>query len=149
MRRFGSTIKVLLIGGCLLLSPGLAGAHGDEVLQHMQGAHGGQLRAVGLYHMELVVRNGELQVWMTDHGNQPQSTAGAEGTATVVGPGGRILVKLSPTGEHGLAGKDARIQPSQDLRVIVTVAMKGQQPVQARFMPGARTSSVAHHHHPG
>ena len=42
-------------------------AHTDESLDAMSSPHGGQVRAAGPYHLELVAKDGELVLHVTDH----------------------------------------------------------------------------------
>ena len=44
-----------------------AWAHTDESLDAMPSPHGGQVRAAGPYHLELVAKDGELVLHVTDH----------------------------------------------------------------------------------
>ena len=48
-----------------------AWAHTDEYLATVGAPHGGQLRAAGSFHLELVAKDGEETLYVTDHGNIP------------------------------------------------------------------------------
>lgn len=122
------------LGSAALAWASCAAAHSNEMLASMRGAHGGQLQAVGLYHVELVVTRGNADVWVTDHADNAQPTDGASGSVMVVNPSGTVTIPLAPAGGNKLAARDARIKPGPDTRVAVILTMKGQESGQARFV---------------
>ena len=86
-----------------------------------------------MYHFELVVKDGEAQVWVTDHGDTPQSTKGAVSTLRFVTPNGGFSLYLVPTGSNELVVKDARIKSRKGTRMVLTVSMNGETPLQVRY----------------
>src|SRR3569832_2285932 len=84
--------------------PTAALAHSNEYLATIKGDHGGLLRMAELYHFELVVKDGEAQVWVTDHGDTPQSTQGASASLRFIAGTQAMTVKLNPFGAFVLAG---------------------------------------------
>lgn len=116
--------------------PVAALAHSNEYLATLKGGHGGMLRMAEMYHFELVVKEGEARVWVTDHGDMAQSTLGANGNLRFIAVNGAIVVKLTPAGSNELVAKDARIKPVAGTRIILNVSMKGQPTVQARYALG-------------
>lgn len=113
-----------------------AWAHSNEYLATLKGSHGGMLRMAEMYHFELVVKEGEARVWVTDHGDMAQSTLGANGNLRFIAGNGAITVKLTSAGTNELVAKDARIKPVAGTRIILNISMKGQPPVQARYALG-------------
>ncbi|MDV3239355.1 MAG: hypothetical protein LOY58_10950 [Gammaproteobacteria bacterium] len=144
---------VLFLFSGLLMAPFTAQAHTDEHLDAMGGVHGGMLRMSGAYHLELVVDEGAVTVWVMDHGNAPQSTAGARGQLMLLQDGERIIVELEPKGENELRGSDARIAATESPRAVLTLSMSGQPPLQLRFAeiakPAAAVDGDAGHSHAG
>lgn len=125
-------------------------AHSDEYLDGQPTPHGGQMRMAGLYHFELVVKPGELTVYVTDHGDQPIATDGASGSATLLAGGQRSQIKLSPAGDNRLQGTGAFAMDEQ-MRAVLSIQFPGQGPEQARFTPlaprpGQANISEAHDH---
>lgn len=118
----------LLISG----SPASFG-HSNEYLRTIRGPHHGYVRMAEMYHFELVPGSGAARVWVTDHGDQPQSTAGATGTLQILGANGRLNVPLVPDGENSLVAKNAHIQPRRGDKALLTIRMKDQKPLQARY----------------
>lgn len=110
-----------------------AWAHSNEYLATVKGAHGGMLRMAEMYHFELVMKDGEAHVWVTDHGDTPQATKGAMATLRVINGNDAFSVNLKPTGGNELMIKDARIKPRKGTRVVLTVRMNGEASLQTRF----------------
>ena len=98
------------------------------------GPNGGQVKDAGKYHMELVVRDTALTVYVTGNKDAKVATKGATGSATVLAGKTTATVKLAPSGEYALAGSGG-FQPAPDMKVVVSVTLPGQPPVQARFTP--------------
>lgn len=129
------------LAGCILAvaalgvsSPGVY-AHTDEVLATIKAPHGGQLKMAGPYHLELVVKPGEVQVYITNHGDTKIASQGGKGSATVLSGKKKSVVTLIPAGENLMQGKgDFSLAP--DMKVVVSVVLPGQSSQQARFTPG-------------
>lgn len=88
---------------------------------------------VEMYHFELVMKDGEAHVWVTDHGDAPQSTKGAIATLRVINGNDAFSVYLKPTNSNELMIKDARIKPRKGTRMVLTVSMNGEASLQTRF----------------
>ena len=98
------------------------------------GPNGGQVKDAGKYHLELVVNDAALTVYVTGNKDAKVATKGAIGTATVLVGKGASSVKLESSGENVLVGAGG-FQPAPDMKVVVSVNLPGQAPIQARFTP--------------
>jgi len=98
------------------------------------GPNNGQVKDAGKYHLELVVKDALLTVYVTGSKDAKVPTKGATGSATVLADKNTSSVKLEPRGENMLAGSGG-FQPAPDMKVVVSVTLPGQPPVQARFTP--------------
>lgn len=98
------------------------------------GPNGGQMRDAGKYHLELVVRSAALTLYVTGTKGAKVATRGATGSATVLAGKQTFSVKLEPSGENALAGSGG-FQAVPNMKVVVSVRLPGQSPVQARFAP--------------
>ncbi len=98
------------------------------------GPNGGQVKDAGKHHLELVVKENALTVYVSNAKNVKVATKGASGSATVLA--GKVIsnVKLEPSGENTLAGSGT-FQPVPDMKVVVSVTLPGHAPIQARFTP--------------
>lgn len=119
----------VIVAAALLCLPLAARADGPAT-----GPNGGQIKHSGKYHMELVVKDTALTVYVTGNKDAKVATKGATGSATVLTGKTTSSVKLDPRGENALAGSGA-FQPAPDMKVVVSITLPGQPPVQARFTP--------------
>jgi hypothetical protein len=111
-------------------------AHTDESLDAMPSPHGGQVRAAGPYHLELVAKDGELLLHVTDHAWQEMKTDGGEGKATIQQgkAGSKITVRLEPSPENLLKG-GGEFQIGQETVIVVFIKLPGQDAYGAKFTP--------------
>ena len=127
-------IAAVLAAPLIMFQP--AWAHTDEQLDTMSSPHGGQVRAAGPYHLELVVKDRELVLYVTDHASQEIKTDGGEGKANIQQDkaGSKITVKLEPSQQNILMGSgEFRINP--ETVIVVFVKLPEQDAYGARFTP--------------
>ena len=129
-----SVIAAVLAATMIVFQP--AWAHTDEQLDTMPSPHGGQVRAAGPYHLELVAKDGELVLHVTDHAWKEIHTDGGEGKATIQQgkAGSRITVKLEPSQQNILTG-NGEFQVSPETVIVVFVKLSEQDAYGARFTP--------------
>jgi len=131
-------------------------AHTDESMDAMPSPHGGQIRGTGPYHLELVAKDGELLLYMTDHLNNEIKTSGGEGKANIQRgkARSRITVKLEPSQDNMFTGRgDFQLDPTTV--IVVFVKLPEQDAYGARFTPlkpksagaGKKTSGGHGHGH--
>lgn len=111
-------------------------AHTDEYFDTHAAPHGGQVRMAGPYHLELVTKDKELTVYVTDHADAQIKTEGGVGKASFqVGKAKpKTSIKLEPAGDNLMKGKgDFSLTP--DTAVIVFVKLPEQEAQSARFTP--------------
>jgi hypothetical protein len=111
-------------------------AHTDESLDAMLSPHGGQVRAAGPYHLELIAKDGALVLHVTDHAWQEIHTGGGEGKATIQQgkSGSKITVKLEPSQQNKLMG-NAEFHVTPETVIVVFVKLPEQDAYGARFTP--------------
>lgn len=98
------------------------------------GPNGGQVKDAGKYHVELVVKENALTAYVTGAKDAKVSTKGASGSATVLSGKNTASVRLEPAGENALAGA-GKFESAPGMKVVVSLTLAGQPPVQARFTP--------------
>lgn len=110
-----------------------------------KGPNGGQLRQAGAYDYELVVpkdcqavKENPLSVYVTVHDQGKAATAGATGSATILAAKIKVTTELRADGDNRVMGL-AKYACSSDMKVVVSIALKGQSAEQARFTPLAKT----------
>lgn len=140
-------LRIAALGAVLVLSsiPGSALAHSNDYFEKIRGPNGGQVRMAEMFHFEVVVKDGEFRVWVTDHGDNAISTVGASGSATLLRGADKITVKLLPDGENRLVAKDSGIKSDGDIRISLTVTMKGRKALYARYAPSSGHAESAKH----
>lgn len=129
-----SIIAAVLAAPLILLQP--VWAHTDESLDAMPSPHGGQVRAAGPYHLELVAKDGELVLHVTDHAGQEIKTDGGESKANIQQDkgGSKVTVKLEPSQQNMFTGT-GEFQINPETVIVVFVKLPEQDAYGARFTP--------------
>jgi hypothetical protein len=129
-----SIIAAVLAAPLILLQP--VWAHTDESLDAMPSPHGGQVRAAGPYHLELIAKDGELVLHVTDHTWQEIHTDGGEGKATIQQSkaGRKITVKLGSSQQNVLTG-NGEFHITPETVIVVFVKLPEQDAYGAKFTP--------------
>lgn len=134
------TSLVAILAG-IAISAAPAYAHDDAHLATVKAPNGGQLRQAGPYHFELVMardgtdaKESPVLVYVTDDSGKKVSTAGASGTATILSGKAKATAALVPDGDNRMKGA-ARYASMSGMKVVVSVALPGKPPEQARFTP--------------
>lgn len=129
------SIATLLLGAALTLALPIW-AHTDDYLDTLAAPHGGQLRMAGPYHLELVAKDKELVLYVTDHGDNPIATEGGVSKATVqLGKAkARTTVVLESAGDNVFRGSGEFTLKPQSV-IVVFVKLPGQEAQSARFTP--------------
>jgi hypothetical protein len=117
--------KYLLIGA-LLTGGSAASAH------DVKGSHGGRIADAGSYHLEMVVKSGGVDVFISDANEKPVATTGYKGTAILVAGGKSQRVVLAPVDGARLSGSAADALPSQPKGVVQLTAPDGKT-IQGKF----------------
>lgn len=108
-----------------------AAAHEKPV----KGPNGGQMIHVEDAHYELLVKDNDLVLFVSDNDNKPRtSLQGAKATATVLSGGKTSTVDLKPATADTLQGKGTFVA-AKGLKAVVSVQEAGRKPAQIRFTP--------------
>jgi hypothetical protein len=106
-------------------------AHTDAFLDSQPSPHGGQVRMTDTYHLELVIKDKDVTVYVMDHANNPVISNGMTGSATILSGETKTEIKLEPSPDNILKGT-GDFKNSDDMKVAVTV---NPAPQTARFTP--------------
>lgn len=145
--------KTVPVIAALLLMSLSALAHDDATLDKLKPPNGGQLRAAGIYHYELVVApaSGDgkavpVNVYLTDYAGAKIPSAGASGSVTILSGARKASIALQPDGDNRMKGSGT-YRSSADMKVIVSIALPGKSAEQARFTPmtGSAPDALAGH----
>ena len=120
-----------------------AGAHTEEYFDSIDAPHGGQMRMAGPYHLELVAKEKEIVLYVTDHSDRKISTDRGVGKAAFqIGKGKpKTSIKLEPAGDNTLKGT-GEFSVTPETVVIVFLKLPDQQAQSARFTPLKPKSKV-------
>lgn len=130
-------LKTTLFAAALLVA-GYAFAHSDEYLDSQASPHDGQIRMTDNFHLELVVKDKELTVYVMNHSNEAQPSDGMQATATVLSGDAKTEVKLEPTGDNVLKGT-GDFKTSDDMKVVLSVT---PAPQTARYTPMQKSTAT-------
>ena len=139
-----------------------AGAHTEEYFDSVKAPHDGQIRMAGPFHLELVAKEQEVLLYVTDHADRRISTQGGVGKVTFQTSKAepKNSLKLEPTDENVLrAIGDFFVTP--ETVIVVFLKLPEYEAHSASFAPlkpkaksAAKTEdekdSMAHneeHHH--
>lgn len=151
------TIAGVIFGMSLTLSLP-AGAHTDEYFESVTAPHGGQLRMTGPFHLELIAKDGDLTVYVTDHADNAISVDGGLAKANIENGTTRTQVNMHPVGNNVLKGSGT-FPLTPTTVVVVFMKLPNQDGYAARFTPlkpksaqGEKAPSHTddagpHHHH--
>jgi hypothetical protein len=124
-------MRTLIAVFAVALMSAVAIAHEKPV----KGPHGGQLIHVDDAHYELVAKDNELTLFVSDNDTKPRpSLDGSKATATVLVDGKTVTVTLVPDKTDTLAGKGT-FAATKALRVVVSIQETGRKSTQIRFTP--------------
>src|SRR6476660_2468195 len=129
------SIVAAVFAATLILLPS-AWAHTDESLDAMPSPHGGQVRAAGPYHLELVAKDGVLVLHVTDHIGQEINTDGGEGKANIQQgkTGSKMTIKLEPS-EHHMWKGSGEFQINPETVIVAFIKLPEKDAYAARFTP--------------
>lgn len=115
-----------------LATPALA--HSDS--KFSKGPNGGHIvdAGGGTQHLEMVAKEGELTLYVTDANEKPVDTAGGSAEAQVLVAGKSLAVALTPAGGHTMKGKGA-FAAQKGMRVILKTKNLGGASHQVRLTP--------------
>lgn len=119
-------IKKLLSTACLLSLLGSVPAFAHE--DHGKPQHGGVVAEAGMAQFEIVAKDGKVVVYASQHG-VPLALAGASGKLSVLEGGRKSEIELKPAGDNRLEGRGGA---ASDARLLISVQLPGQKPLQAR-----------------
>lgn len=122
-----------LLAAAAALPAGAARAH---LPAGARGPNGGQVQDLGPYHGELVVRDGELTLYIFDHRDQRVDARRASGSAILLAEGRQHTLPFEPRPDGSALVARGEFKAAPGLRVVVQlVPGPGIARVQARYTP--------------
>ena len=106
--------------------------------------HGGHEVEAGGFHVELVVKDRSLTLYVRDKADKPIDAKSVRASANVLSGKEKANLELSPAGE-ALKG-DAPFSIAKDAKVVVTFSVGSGKKEQARFSLGQKQEHKGHKH---
>ncbi|HPG89693.1 MAG TPA: hypothetical protein PLD46_08560 [Hyphomicrobium sp.] len=94
--------------------------------------HGGLVQESGHHHIELVAKDGSLELYVEGENGAPEDVAAAQATAVVLSDGKKHDVALTAAAGGHLKGA-GDFKAVKGTTIVVTLTMPGHAPEQARF----------------
>jgi hypothetical protein len=107
--------------------------------------YGGQVRETASFDLELVAKDKELTLYVTDHKGKAIEGQDVTGSATVLSGKSKETVKLSGSGKGVLKGT-GNFTVTEDTKIILSVTAAGKTE-QARFAPRQKDKAEDHKGH--
>jgi hypothetical protein len=125
MHRLLSTILVLLIAAAVP-------AWGEDDHDHDHSAkHGGIVVESGHHHLEVIAKDGSLDVLVQDEDGKPEDVSAAKATAVVLSEGKKFDIALAPNNGTTLKGT-APFKAVKGTTIVITLTMPEHAPEQVR-----------------
>jgi hypothetical protein len=107
--------------------------------------HGGHEVQIGKFHVELVVKDRDLSLYVRDQADKPIDPRTVKASASVLSGKDKASVELAPAGAEMLGGQ-APFSVRKDAKVVVTFNVAGAKSEQARFSLGQKADHKGHKH---
>lgn len=104
MIRIGKQLVKAALAALLVVSPPAAFAQGHG--HSHASAHGGQIQKIGVYEAELVVKGGDMMLYVVDEKDEKVDATKFSATAVVLAKGNeQKTVELKPANDNMLSGR--------------------------------------------
>jgi len=118
---------VVYAAALLVAAPAVA----HENHTHASSQHGGRIVTSGPYDLEVVTRDGVIEVHVTGEDEKPIDATGSTGSATILSGGKTSRVELAPAGGNLLKGTGASVE--RGAVIVLMFNMPGKDPHQVRL----------------
>ena len=106
--------------------------HADHKHNHPTAQHGGILEDVGEFHVELLVKDGKITLYLRDHEAKDAATEGFKASVLLTAGQQRVgPIEIAPAGGNKMEGPASSV-PS-GATAILTLTDKGGTAAQGRF----------------
>lgn len=106
--------------------------------------HGGHEVEAGKFHVELLVKDKDLTLWVRDQADKPVDAKSVKASANVLSGKDKANVDLAPAGDS-LKGQ-APFSVQKNAKVVVTFSVAGAKTEQARISLGQKQKHKGHKH---
>jgi hypothetical protein len=117
----------LLLGTLFVLSAPVFAADGHS----HAGKHGGKVVESGHHHLEVVARDGAIEIYVEGEDGKPEDVSAATARATVLSEGKKEDITLASDAANVLKGTGA-FKAGKGTVIVVTLTMPDHEPEQVR-----------------
>lgn len=96
------------------------------------GKHGGKVVESGHHHLEIIAKDGMIQIFVDGEDGKPEDVKNAKAKATILSEGKKEDVTLSPDEANTLKGTGS-FKAVKGTTIVITLTMPGHAPEQARL----------------
>jgi hypothetical protein len=125
-------MKTTTIAAFALLLAALPAGAGDAHDHEHSSKFGGKVVESGHHHLEVVAKDGVLEVHVGGEDGKPEDISAAKATATVLSEGKAETIQLAPAGE-ALKGTGT-FKAVKGTAIVITLTMPDHKPEQARVV---------------
>ena len=100
--------------------------------EHGQAQYGGIYGEAGTFQAELVVKDTQATIHVTNHG-QALSTKGASGKLTILAADGKSEVELKPAADNQLVAV-LKTKPAKGAKIVASITLAGKSPANVRYV---------------
>lgn len=123
------TKSTALVLGTLLTLASPAFADGEH--SHAS-KHGGTVVESGHHHLEVVTKDGAIEIYVEGEYGKPEDVKDAKAKATILSEGKKVDVVLSPDDTNALKGTGS-FKATKGTIIVITLTMPGHDPEQVRI----------------
>lgn len=116
----------------LAASVALSSPYAEEKGHTHKGEHGGRMVDSGHHHVEIVAKDGVLEVYVNGEDGKPEDIKDAKASAAILSEGKKTDIVLAPDASNSLRGTGT-FKAVKGTTVVVTLTMPGHQPEQSRI----------------
>lgn len=125
--KFSSILTAIAISVSAAAVAPAAHAHAE----HGQPQYGGIYGEAGTFQAELVFKDKEVVLYITQHG-EPLSTKGAGGKLTLLGADGKTEAELKPAADNQLVATLASA-PGKGSKIVASITLPGKKTANVRY----------------
>ena len=119
--------SILVAALAVAAAPALAAEDHDH-----SSKHGGVIAESGHHHLEIVARDGMLEIYVDGEDGKPEEVAGAKAAAVVLSEGKKVDVALAPGAGNVLKGTGS-FKAGSGTTIVITLTMPDHAPEQTRI----------------
>jgi hypothetical protein len=125
------SLTSILSAAAFLFSLSVPPAQAGDEHDHA-GQHGGKIVESGHHNLEIVAKDGSLEIYVTGEDGKPEDVTQAKATAAVLSEGKKIDLTLAPQSPAMLKGTGSFVASSGTI-IVVTLTMPDHHPEQSRI----------------